>query len=251
MKKELEVKQENQVAVTTEQVLSDWGVESVNSADIVIPQILAMQGLSVLVTDGVARMGEFRDSVNGTLLGSIDAPMEIIPFYIDKKWDVYHMVGDKYEWQQSIPLVEDAASPAYNDNLPWEQVVDGVKVKNVRRFNVFCLLPSEIEAGSSLPYYFSFKSTSMKEGKKLYTHMYVRNPRARLTPASTVIKLGGVKDKNDHGTFVVPQVNLGRASTPQEVAECLQWLKVVKSNKVKIHETEDIQTVGADSVVPF
>lgn len=249
MKKELEVKQNNQVAVTTEQVLSDWGVEAVNSSDIVIPQILAMQGLSDLVTDGVGKMGEFRDSVNGELLGSIDNPLEIIPFYIDKKWDIYSEKDGKMEWQQSISLIEDPLSPEYNDNLPWEVVTNGVKTKNVRRFNVFCLLPKEVEAGSSLPYYFSFKSTSMKEGKKLYTHMYVRNPRAKLTPASTVIKLGGVKTKNDFGTFIVPNVNLGRASTPQEVSECLQWLKVVKANKVKIHE-DDMKTLNADDA-PF
>lgn len=252
-KQELEVKNQNQVAVTTEQVLSDWGVEQINTNDIVIPQILTMQGMSDFVMEGKAMFGEFRDSVNGALIGSLDKPFEMIPFYIDKKWDVYHLQGDKFVWQKSMPLIENPLAPGYNDNLPWEDSFEGVKIKNVRRFNVFCLLPSEIAAGNSLPYYFSFKSSSMKEGKKLYTHMYVRNPRAKLTPASTVIKIAGVKTKNDDGTYIVPTIELGRAATDVEVAECLNWLKVVKSSKVKLDaEVEVTQTAqSSDAEMSF
>jgi len=72
--------------------------------DIIIPKILPMQGLSVMVADGKAMMGEFRDSLSGEKLGSIAEPIPFIPFHVEKVWDILEEDGDQYKWVRSEPL---------------------------------------------------------------------------------------------------------------------------------------------------
>lgn len=255
MGNELVAKQEQ--ALMTAQDMEIWGVpQQVSAQDMVIPKILAMQGLSVLVTERKAQMGEFRDSLSGELLGSIDKPVEILPFYLQKVWDVLEEELDnkgkpsgKFKWARTKPLIENPAHPDYNDNLPWEGEENGVKIKNIRRFNFFCLIPSQVAEGSAMPYVLSFKSTSLKEGKKLYTTMYVRNIKAGLPPAAFTFNLAGIIDKNDQGSYVVPQVSSARKSTPEELKECLSWIKMINKGAVKIDESEltDVKDVSDDT----
>jgi hypothetical protein len=246
MKNEVVAKQGNEIARATQnELVNEWGVPTTPSQDMIIPKILPMQGLSKLVTERKAMMGEFRDSITGKLLGSIDKPFEVIPFYLQKVWDIMEQQADgSFAWARTIPLVEDPMNPDYNDNLPWEgddKDKDGkaVKVKRIRRMNFFVLIPDEVESGGAMPYVLSFKSTSLKEGKKLFSQMYVRNFKAGLPPAATLVKMGGTMQSNKKGTFVVPQVEFTRAATGEELKECLSWLKLVRKGAVKIDNTDE------------
>ena len=251
MSKEVMVKQENQVAVATD--MNEWGVpQHMSTKDIVIPKLLPMQGLSVLVTERKAQMGEFRDSLTGKLLGSIDKPVEFIPFYVQKTWDIQEEQMDakgapngKYKWARSLPLIENPLDPNYNDNLEWTGVENGVNIKRIRRMNVYCLVPS---ADAGLPYVLSFKSTSLKEGKKLFTQMYVSNIRGGKPPAAYSFQLGGIIDKNDQGSFVVPQVSISRETTQEELKECLSWIKIINKGGVKVDESDEVQTTPNEPV---
>ena len=216
-----------------------WGEEFVGAQDIVIPKILPMQGLSDLVTDGKATMGEFRDSVSGELLGSIVDPIVIVPFMVQKFWDIMEEddEGD-FKWERSEPLIENPLEAGYNDNLPWEDVVDGKRVKRIRRMNFFCLIPKEMAKGNSIPYIMSFKSTSLREGKKLFTQMYLRNKRAGKPPCAYAFALAGTKQKNDKGTYIVPNVTQVRESTPEEISEAFSWFQLVKKGGVKVDDSD-------------
>jgi len=219
---------------------SDWGEEYVGTTDILIPKILPMQGLSQFVTDGDAVIGEFRDSVSKTKIGSIAEPFVFVPFYVQKTWDILEENDEgEFKWSTSIPLVENPMDKDYNDNLTWQDVVDGVKVKRVRRMNFFGLLPSEIAKGESMPYVLSFKSTSFREGKKMFSQMYMRNKRAGKAPCAYAFVVGGTKEKNEKGTFIVPNVSLGRESTPEEIQECFSWFKTIKKGGVRVDATDD------------
>ncbi len=242
-------------SMTPAQLSTEWGVEFKPSSDMVIPKILPQQGLSKFVVERKAMIGEFRDSISGKLMGSIDKPFEFIPFYVQKTWDVLEQQADgSYKYAKSIPLIEDIMHKEYNDNLPWEGEgldKDGkkVKVKNIRRMNFFVLIPSEIEDGSAMPYVLSFKSTSLKEGKKLWTQMYVRQAKAGLPPAATAVSLGGTMVTNAKGSFVVPQVSFGRQTTQAELAESLNWLKMIRgNNNVKVDNSdithEEVEVAG-------
>ena len=227
-------------ALTTES-LSDWGNDVyLGKNDIVIPKILPMQGLSQLVADGKAMMGEFRDSLSGEKLGSITEPIAIIPFHVEKVWDILEEEGDNYKWVRSEPLVEDPTKAGYNDDLPWNDKVDGIEVKRVRRMNFYVMIPSQIDAGTAIPYVLSFKSTSYREGKKLFTQMYMRNRRANLPPPGYTFVLSGVKEKNDKGTFIVPKLDLAAPTTQEYMRECLTWFNLIRKGEVKVDTSEDV-----------
>jgi len=249
MSKELATKQEQAVSTN---VMSDWGEQQMFGQDIVIPKILPMQSTSDLVQDGKAAMGEFRDSVSGVKLGSISEPVDIIPFHVQKFWDIHTQNDDgNFQWSRTEPLIENPAIPGFNDNLPWEDKEDGEPIKRVRRMNFFVLLPSEVATGAAIPYILSFKSTSFKEGKKLYTQMYLRNRKSNLPPPAYTFKLSGVKEKNDKGSYIVLSLELGRASTQAEVAECLTWFKTIQKGGVKVDDSDvqgkvDAATMQAD-----
>lgn len=222
-----------------------WGSEvHLGTQDIILAKILPMQGLSELVADGKAKMGEFRDSLSGELLGSITEPMQVIPFHVDKVWDILEEDGDQYKWVRSEPLIEDPTKPGYNDNLPWNDTVDGLAIKRVRRMNFYVMIPSQMAKGESLPYVLSFKSTSYREGKKMFTQMYMRNRRANLPPAAYSFMLSGTKEKNDKGTFIVPKIDLDRRVTDAELAECFQWYQMVRKGGVKVDESEEAMSAA-------
>ena len=235
--KEVAVKGPSSVAVATAQ---DWGDTGVTMGqDIVIAKILPMQPSSILVGDNKARIGEFRDSLTGVLLGEITAPFPILPFHVEKFWDIMEDDGKgNFKWMKTEPLVENPVAPGYNDNLPWVDKVNGVAIKRVRRMNFYCMLPSQIASGESVPYIISFKSTSYREGRKLFTQMFMRNKRANLPPCAFVYALGGVKKENDNGKFVVPTLEIGRRASPEEVAECFNWYQTIRKGAVKTDESD-------------
>ena len=225
--------------------LSQWDVGTQTlGQDVLLSKILPMQGMSQLVTDGKATVGEFRDSVTGEKLGSIIEPIEVIPFHVEKLWDVLKEVSEngqkRFVYSRSEPLIEDPRHKEYNDNLPWDGAEDGTPIKRIRRMNYYVLFPKEVENGNSLPFIMSFKSTSFREGKKLFTQMYVRNARAAMPPPAYTFKIGGIKAKNQAGQmYIVPTVELGRKSTPKEIAECLEWYKTIKGKKPGVTVTID------------
>lgn len=248
---ELTVKQEATLLTSTD--LADWGVPTtMSSQDMVIPKILPMQGLSQMVVDGIAKMGEFRDSISTELLGSIDKPVEIIPFYLQKHWDIMEEDGaGNFKWARTVPLVDNPMSPDYNDNWSWEAEENGLKVKRVRRMNFFVLVASQVGQGA-MPYVLSFKSTSLKEGKKLFTEMYVRNVRAGLPPATFTFVLGGKKEKNDKGTYVVPTLTRAGRTSPAALTECLSWIKLINSGAAKVDESDEVaQEVSSEDTGEF
>jgi hypothetical protein len=222
-KKELvAANQESSVAI--HQDLSAWGDTQVSSNDIVMPKILAMQGLSQFVMDGAAKFGDFCDSLSGEVLGSISKPIEFIPFLMDKVWIISKREGQKYQYSHTEPVTADT------ENLPWEDIdAEGKAIKReyVRAFYV--LIP-----GRPIPYTLAFKGTSAKSGKILATQMYITNRMSNLSPAGVVMTLEGVKQQNDNGTYVVMSVKANRKTTPEEEGQALQWFKTISKQASRI-----------------
>ena len=231
-----------QAHLPAEVSLDAWGeAPRLNAQDIIIPKILLMQGLSDLVADGKAMMGDFRDSLSGAKLGSIVEPIEIIPFHLEKFIDIEEDDGEgNFKWARTEPLIEDPLNPKYNDNLPWTDTIDGLAVKRVRRMNFFCVLPADVKSfgAGALPYVLSFKSTSFREGKKMYTQMFMRNRAQQLPPNAFTFKVGGEKVKNDKGTFIVPSVELGRRTDTLEYTTTLDWFKKIKKDGVRVDDSD-------------
>lgn len=217
----------NAVALAA-QNLNEWGAGDVSSRDLVIPKILAMQGLSELVSEGKAKLGDFVDSVSGEVLGSIEKPVEFIPFHMEKKWIISRK--KKGEGKFEFERYEDVT--AQNMDYPFEAQEGEDTIKYEYTLQFYVLLPHD----TSMPYVISFKSTSLRSGKVLSTQMYVRNRAAGLVPPAYVMELGGKKEKNDKGTFIVMETK-PKGKTPDNLLiECLNWYKVIKAGGAKVAE---------------
>lgn len=247
--KEVAVVEQTTKAVALTDV-PDWGGDVfLGAQDIIIPKLLIMQPTSDMVTEGNAVMGEFRDSVSKEKLGSIADPINFIPFHVEKVWDILEQQDDEqYKWRRSEPLIEDPLKPGYNDNLKWTDIENGINIKRVRRMNFYVMLASQLKEGNAVPYVLAFRSTGYREGKKVFTQMYLRNRRAGLTPAAYSFELSGVRQKNEKGAFIVPSVAMGPATNAAHVGECLEWYKLIKKGAVKVDAAEE-ETLSAVEVM--
>jgi hypothetical protein len=229
------VKKESNVPAMS---MADWGAPQVDSQDIIIPKILCMQGLSELVTDDKAKMGDFVDNMTSTVIGNYKEGIEFIPFHMEKILIVSKSNGSDYEFER-IEKVD-----ATNANKEYEEVIGGEKFKNEYCMNFYVLRPEDM----SLPYIISFKGMSRKSGKILATQMFVRNAAAGKVPPAFVMKLAGRKDKNDKGTFIVLETSPVRDSKQEEIANAFNWYKTVNAGGVKVNEA-DLNEKSSD--VPF
>jgi hypothetical protein len=227
-KKELVVANSNAVATVAED-FNSWGDNQMTASDLVIPKILAMQGLSKFVMDGVAKFGDFCDSLSGEVLGGIGKPIEFVPFHMDKIWIISKKKGNKFEYNSVEPVTPET------ENLPWEDTdADGTPIKRdyVRVFYVN--IP-----GRPMPYMLSFKGTSAKTGKILATQMYSTNRMSKMPPAGVVMTLDGIKSQNDHGTFVVMNVKASRKAEPEELATAYEWYKTVSKHADRFNSMKE------------
>ncbi len=222
------VEQPSTAVSTVATDLAAWGGEPLTSRDVVIPKILAMQGLSDLVTEGKARFGEFVDSVTHEVLGSIEKPIEFVPFHLEKVWIISHrkLGAEKFEFLK----YEAVTAQNVNSYPKLQEVIGDTEFKYEYAMQYYVILPND----PSMPKVITFKSTSSRTGKVLYTQMYVRNRAAGLIPPAYVMELGGKKEKNDKGTFVVMEVK-PKGKTPDElIGTCLTWLNVIKQGKTQV-----------------
>jgi len=230
MQQEKNLSKKESSALSTE-FNEDWGAnEQFSPKDLVIPRILAMQGMSEFVTEGKAKFGDMIESMGEKVLGSFEKSFEITPFKMEKWWRIE--TPDGKELKRMIPVVSDPTSEEYNENMPYEGVdPEFGECRRVLAYNFYVLL-----AGEAMPYMVQFKSTSAKAGKKLATQMFVKNRMANKSPAGTTFSLSVSKQQNDHGTFSVFDVSISRDTTKEEEAEALKWFKMFKTTTVKVHE---------------
>ena len=74
MSKSVVKKEANEVSID----LAEWGTPDVDATDVVIPKILAQQGLSKFVTEGKAKFGDFCNSLTGEVLGDLSKPISLV-----------------------------------------------------------------------------------------------------------------------------------------------------------------------------
>lgn len=234
----IETKKPSELAIAQE--LNEWGQgPRVTSRDIIIPKILPIQYMSEKLQQKLAEYGELRDTVSNEKFGDLESPMEFIPICLEKKWYEFDMIptkngGVKREFKQILLVDDNPTSPGYNDELPMAE--PGIERDRVMDFYV--LIPSEIEAGTAMPYILSFRRTSLKGGKKLMTQMYMKNRAAGKSPASTACVLSVVDTSNDDGSYIVQDVRPSRPATEEEQTQALKWFKLIRAGETKVDESE-------------
>lgn len=212
---------------------------NVTSNDILIPKILVMQMMSKKVIADEAKFGEFRDSLENNLLGSLKEPLEFIPIHMEKIWVEYEQVPGQQQkkYKRTIPIVSDPGSPQYNDDLRYD---DGNGLSRDRVMNFYVLLPKEMELGG-IPYIISFRRMSLRAGKALATQMYVKNLSARKDPWAVACLLGGDKTSNDKGTFATLSVKPLRQAELNEKELAKEWYQRITGGQVRVDNSDIIE----------
>lgn len=250
--KQLQARANNEVAEHVGGDLSDWGHEELSSSDIILPKLLPMQLMSEKVVEGKAQFGEIRDNVDNKLMGSLEKPLEVIPFARDRVFIEFETAPNSNDkvFKRVVPIVVDRTNPNYNDDAPYEQTLeDGTKVSRDRTLNFYVLIPDEIKEGSAIPYVLPFRRTSMRGGRKLETQMFMKNRMAGKVPCAYTINIVPEKQKNDKGTFIVLDISTGRAATGDEIETAFYWNKMIKSGQTKVNDSDLVdegQPMSAD-----
>lgn len=218
-----------------------WGAEGMDNEDMIIPKLRLMQPMSELVTDGIATMGEFRDSLNSDVkLGGVDAPLEFIVFSSFKTWWIFK----DGEYSETVSFGPDNAHWRGN----WNIEENGVSINRSLLLNFYILTTKDIAEGVPFPKVITFKGTSSDAGKKLAT--FLKMLQAVKMPASaSVFSLNAKKETNDKGTFFVFDVAKARRSTPEEVEMGKMWHQTVASSNKYVVDTEE-EEVTTEPVIP-
>jgi hypothetical protein len=174
-----------------------------------------------------AEPGEFRDTIENKLFGSIEKPFDFIPLHMTTFWAIYDMT----EGGQGKYLSTETVNAA-NENLPREEVIGKQKIKRIKTYECYVLLPEEVKTGTAFPYVLSFRVTSARAGKTLLTQLYVKNAYAGKPPYANVCELSLTEEANDHGDFFVQHTKPKRTATAEELAEAEKWYGLITAGQV-------------------
>lgn len=246
--KELQVKQDAGALAALQEAFAPSENPGLTAQDILISKILLMQFMSDAVTEGRAEAGELRDSVTDELIGSFKAPVKIIPFHLTKTFIEYEeVVGAKGKVEKNflrvVPIDANPLSKGFNDDLPYNEKVDGKHISRDRTINIYCLDPNNPQLP---PRIIGFRRSSLKAGKQLATGMYVRNATAKLPPFAYVWELGARLESNDQGKFYVFEAKSTEELISADLIPSVKyWLKQIGSRVIK----EDHSDISKEKAV--
>ncbi len=225
------------------------GEEEILSGSLLIPYVLLMQGLSKLVAERKAQLGDLIHGGRKEKLGDPETPVEIIPLTFTNTWALSEEVGGKFEFRKQEPL------NASNQDLPWDFMQYGANWKRTKSFNLFALVKKDVAieqeeakkvaAGGTpdpakglLPVIISFRSKSYKAGKALNTH-FAMAKKMGVPAFVSVLKLTANPDKNAKGNFFIFGVEQA-GETPKDMLEtCAYWRTQIATRPVVVESDEE------------
>lgn len=232
-----DVKQETTALVTKDEAtqLAKYGglmdEMPVEASDLMLSKMLAMQGLSKLIQEEKAKLGDIRDSVTGGLITPKNTPVEVILFKPFKTWIVFQVVDKKEQFKSVEPYNSDTAG------LERNEVVDGTEIVRYLSLNYYTLLPSEIKTGDYRPRLLSLRSTNYKIGKKIETTRAFLAKAGLPLPFKT-FNLCTVQQSNEKGSWYIFDVTEGRKSEDFELDAVTEWVDIISKSDVKIDHSD-------------
>jgi len=208
-----------------------------------------MQGLSDLVAQGKATVGDIVKLPQGTIVAKRGQTIEIIPLILHESWALEEKVSNKFEYRKRE--VRDVS----NDDLPWEFENGGTQWRRSKVQEYFVLLLQDILDDEKerakiskgqfadpdkalLPCVLTFQRTNFNAGRELST--FFAKARSYRTPLFfKKFKLSTEAATNAKGTFSTYSVVQGE-NTPEKYYEvCTNWQSMVKKGHAKAAEMED------------
>lgn len=244
--KAVATKKAAEVALPIDQ--ADWGLETTDSRDMIIPKILIGQGQSPAVLNGSVRPGEVYHSVSGKVLANSDEKklqtLKFIAFKEESLWHLEKKVNGKFKTQGYEPR------SAANDTLALEFIKDNEEWRRNKTLQYHVLLVDELSSPSAFPCVLTCKRTSFMAGKALHNHFVLTknamNKGHKVNPADTAFELFGKrleKDGNIYFAFDVKPVEGKTKPEHQKIA--FDWLQTMKTASYKIDETDEGEVEAA------
>lgn len=227
------------------------GNEDAEAGDILIPNILLMQGTSKWVPEDF-NIGDLITSVDEDLLASRGETIEIIPFVMKKTWVIF--TDEKTpKWVRNEPW------NAANDNLPWqfeeEDPEKGImQLKRQRNYGFYCFVIGDNGIDQfAIPSLINFRSSAgFKPGKKIASHFSTMKSMG--FPGFTVSwVIGSENIKDGEKTYQKFTVKKGRNTTEDEGKFIAKWLDLfaTQADKIKDHEVEEeMEATGVGNTPP-
>lgn len=179
-------------------------------------RLMLMQAAGQLVKDEIARQGSIINLVDHEEMaykGNDKEPAKdlefmicgILKYWVEKDADTDEFLGKK---------------PAVNANeLPWEEFKDGRNIQRTYHFSYMVLLPEEIEQGVEMPYELAFRSTAVKDTKKLNS-IISKLAQKGVSSHQKVFKAKIVKKTKDKHEWWGLDLSVSRDANESEV-ECV------------------------------
>jgi hypothetical protein len=218
---------ETQVTESKTKALStqvDLGMaDELTSDDIQRGRISILQKNSRILDDRTdLRPGMIINTSDGEILNDGKSPLEFIIVDFLKYWMIKD--ADTDEFIEKIPAINEK-------ELKWEENVGGRNLKRTYHFSYIVLLPQDIKQGIEMPYELAFRSTSIKQTKKI--NSILMKKRSMQEPSWFFkFKLTTTKMENKNNTWLAPVVDLGDSTDEKERAfgtECRKQALAVKS----------------------
>lgn len=202
---------------------------TIDRSDILIPRLLAMQGLSKLVAAEQAQFGDIVNSVTSEVLTTKGKGLSFVPL-------VHFKTMSRYKLGKNLEFIStEAWNPIKHRDLEWEEVIDGVKYKNVQCLNFYVFLQKDLENPAAFPFMLSFRGASYRNGKKLINH-FAQMEMMGVAPWYGVLELSTLKQQNDLGTFYVLDVKPVGQVDVKHAEKLSSWSDVLSQGSHTVHE---------------
>lgn len=209
--------------------------------DILISKILLMQSTSPWVAEGKFAQGDIVNPVTLVKLGDKAKGINFAPLSTFKTMTV--LVSK--EGRNVVDHVEPWG--AQHVGAPWDYEKDGKKYGNRPTLNFYAMLEEDLKKPSSMPVILSFRSQSLRAGKKII-NFFAQAADIQKKPCAMMLTLNSLLTKNDKGVFHVFDVLFSK-DTPMEYGpKLIRWEKLLKTAKVVVDTTGDEKEVEADVV---
>ena len=232
-----------------------WGAgKSIDKADVIVPKILCAQGLSGIVADGEAKLGDLYDSLEKTILAEMNKlggeSLEVIIFEAFKTWQIFEYVVDKNGRGKNV-YVKTESWTIENADYKWQEMVDGVDVRRQQVQNFYCVLPSQIKENpkSAFPYLLPFKGMSYKGGRNVSSRI-VKLDAMDLPSASKVFEISRKLETKDGNSFFTLDGKSSRDSTNEEMTVAYKWFKAFET-AIVVNDDSDLKPEQNEETVPF
>ncbi len=216
--------------------------------DFRLARLMLMANTSDAVGENLAKMGDIFNSQTKTVIGGVDAPIEIIPLDAPyKTWRVMDISGKKADWLRTDPFTPENCNRDRFEEA--EEEIDG-KMTAVRYdlcLNFFVFLKKDVDAGSPFPVAITFVRTSFKAGQDIASWIWIRNTLKR-PPYLNAVKLSVVKRKFESNTYGVFEVKELGPISPSEIEACKQWPRE-KLNQLRKRVVEDTTSESSGAVI--